>query len=215
MIKVAIDYWFVTEIEKKLMTDYQKLMGFISKLIITVIPSVCITFIYLVTSSQNTLDIDEFGFTENSFWIILFLVLFLINIGMQMMVIITERLLNIKSVYYIHIDNEKWRIERLTKNKLLLLTNNQGIFRLVDEWKNQNISKSVVETSLTYKLYNKRFRWIIAITITLILAGGCFVRFALVKNEIYKPLWLLGGTISVLSILILLVNVLEYKRNYR
>lgn len=213
ILKAAIDFWFVTELEKKLMTDYQKLKGFASKMVITIIPSVFLTTLYAVIFQKDLLVQQEIV-SEMVFLIMFLVMIFLLNICMNLMVTGIEKVLNLKSEYMILINDEEWRVERLTKNNLLLLNNKKNEYLLIDDWKEKKIKKIINKNTYTYKLYSKNSNWQKSIGVSiavLILSVGTFVFFS---DNNYSSVLLFPACLAFLSTLIILGNLVEYKRSY-
>lgn len=213
ILKAAIDFWFVTELEKKLMTDYQKLKGFASKMVITIIPSVFLTMLYAVLFQKDLL-VQQENVSEMVLLIMFLTMIFLLNICMNLMVTGIEKVLNLKSEYLILINDEEWRVERLTKNNLLLLNNKENEYLLIDEWKDKKIKKIVNKNTYTYKLYSENSNWqkYIGVSIAvLVLSVGTFVFFS---DNSYSSILLFPACLAFLNTLIILGNLVEYKRNY-
>lgn len=213
ILKAAIDFWFVTELEKKLMTDYQKLKGFASKMVITIIPSVFLTALYAVIFQKDIL-VQQENVSEMVLLIMFLAMIFLLNICMNLIVTVIERVLNLKSDYMILINEEEWRVERLTKNNLLLLTNKENEYLLLDEWKDKKIKKVIDEKSYTYRLYRENSNWQKAIgisTAVLILSVCTFVFFS---GSNYSFVLILLACLAFLSTLIIVGNLVEYKKDF-
>ena len=213
ILKAAIDFWFVTELEKKLMTDYQKLKGFASKLIITIIPSVFLTFLFTIIFEQDFFTKQE-NIDESLLLTIFLSIIFLLNISMNLIITVIEKALNLKSDYILFINDEEWNIKRLTKNNLLLLINKENEYLLIDEWKDKKIKKVVNKHNYTYKIYSKNSNWIkfIAVNTSIIIMSA--FAFTFFYDTIYSSLLLFTGCLAFLSALIILGNLVEYKRNY-
>ncbi|WP_203341316.1 hypothetical protein [Planococcus beijingensis] len=213
ILKAAIDFWFVTELEKKLMTDYQKLKGFASKMVITIIPSVFLTTLYAVIFQKDLL-VQQANVSEMVFLIMFLAMIFLLNICMNLMVTGIEKVLNLKSEYMILINDEEWSVERLTKNNLLLLNNKKNEYLLIDDWKEKKIKKIINKNTYTYKLYSENTNWQKSIGVSiavLILSVGTFVFFS---DNNYSSVLLFPACLAFLSTLIILGNLVEYKRSY-
>lgn len=212
IVKAAIDFWFVTELEKKLMSDYQKLKGFFSKLIITIIPSVFLTFLFIIAFEKDFLNQSE-NINESFLLITFFIVIFLLNISLNLVVTIIEKVLNIKFEFLLIINEEEWNIERLTKNNLLLLKNKEEEFLLIDEWKDKKIRKVLNKKNYTYKIYSKNLNWIKLLSISMSMLGLSTLGSFYYSESIYNFFWLILGCLAVLSALIVLGNLAEYKRS--
>ena len=213
ILKAAIDFWFVTELEKKLMTDYQKLKGFASKMVITIIPSVFLTTLYTVLF-QKKLLVQQENVSEMVLLIMFLAMVFLLNICMNLAVTGIEKVLNLRSDYIILINEEEWRVERLTKNNLLLLTNKENEFLLIDEWKDKKIKKVVNENSYTYRLYSENSKWqkSIGASLTILILSVC--TFIFFSGSNYSSVLLLPACLAILSTLIIVGNLFEYKRDF-
>lgn len=213
ILKAAIDFWFVTEIEKKLMTDYQKFIGFLSKMVITIIPSVFITFIFTVAFKSDLLTPQE-DINESLLLLTFSVMIFLLNVCMSLIITGLERILNLKSDYTVFINDDEWNIKRLTKNNLLLLVNKENEYLLIDEWKDKKIKKVVNENSYTYKLYSKNSNWqkFLGASISLWILSSC--SFIFLYDAIYSSFLFFTGCLTFLIILMILGNLVEYKRDY-
>lgn len=213
ILKAAIDFWYVTGLEKKLMTDYQKVKGFLSKLSITIIPNVLLTFLFVFTSNNEIL-IPQENVNENFLFIAFLLLIFSLNIAFHLIIILIEKALNLKSDYILSIENEDWIIERLTKNNLLLLINKEKEYLLIDEWKDKKIKKVINKDTYTFKVYSNISIWkkIIGTSIFLLLIS--IFAFIYFSHTNYSSFLLLLGCFTFLSTMILFGNKVEYKRYY-
>lgn len=125
-----------------------------------------------------------------------------------------EKVLNLKSEYMILINDEEWSVERLTKNNLLLLNNKKNEYLLIDDWKEKKIKKIINKNTYTYKLYSENTNWQKSIGVSiavLILSVGTFVFFS---DNNYSSVLLFPACLAFLSTLIILGNLVEYKRSY-
>ena len=213
LLKAAIDFWFVTEIEKKLMTDYQKLKGFISKLIITIIPNVLLTFLLTFVSDNEFLTRQE-DVNENILLVIFLSLIFLLNICFHLIVVLIEKGLNLKSDYILFIDNEEWRIKRLTRNNLLLLVNEKNEYLLIDEWKEKKIKKIIKKNNYTYKIYSNKISLRKAVGTSLAILALSILTFIFHHDSIFGSIFLFTGSLAILSTMIMLGNRGEYKREH-
>ena len=213
ILKAAIDFWFVTELEKKLMTDYQKLKGFASKMVITIIPSVFLTTLYTVIFEKDLLAQQE-NVSEKVLLIMFLAMIFLLNICMNLIVTGMEKVLNLKPDYMILINEEEWRVERLTKNNLLLLTNKENEYLLIDEWKDKKIKKVINEKSYTYRLYRKNSNWQRAIGVSTAVLILSLFTFVFLSGSNYSSGLILLACLAFLSTLIIVGNLVEYKRDF-
>lgn len=208
ILKAAIDFWFVTELEKQLMTDYQKLKGFASKMVITIIPSVFLTTLYTVIFQKDLL-IQQENSSELVLLTMFLAMIFLLNICMHLTVAGVERILNLRADYIMLIKEEEWRVERLTKNNLLLLRNKDSEFILIDDWKDKKIKKVVNETSYTYRIYSENSNWQKFIGISLGILILSVYAFVFLSDSIYSSLLIILACLAFLSILILVGNLVE------
>lgn len=213
ILKAAIDFWFVTGLEKKLMSDYQKLRGFLSKLIITIIPNVLLTFIYTFASNSEIFTPQE-NINENIFFIAFLSLIFLLNIAFHLIVILIEKVLNLKSDYILSIKDEEWCIERITKNNLLLLVNKEKEYLLIDEWKDKKVKKVINKHTYTYQIYSNNSVWKKVIATSFFLLVISTFAFIYWYESNYSSLLLLAGCFTLLSTLILFGNKVEYKRDF-
>lgn len=213
ILKAAIDFWFVTELEKKLMTDYQKLKGFVSKTVITIIPSVFLTTLYAVIVERDLLTQQE-NVSEMILLIMFLAMIILLNICMNLIVTGIERILNLKSDYMILTNKEEWKVERLTKNNLLLLTNKENEYLLIDEWKDKKIKKVINEKSYTYRLYGKNSNWRKAIGISTAVCILSVCTFVFFSGSNYSSVLIVLACLAFLSTLIIVGNLVEYKRDF-
>lgn len=213
ILKAAIDFWLVTELEKKLMTDYQKLKGFVSKLMITIIPNVILTFLLTLGAGQGILNSNK-ELSEGLLIVVFLLIIFLLNIFFHLTMIFIERILNLKSDYIISIDNESWNIKRLTKNNQLLLVNNNKEFLLIEDWKERKIRQVVNKENYTFKIYSEglRFRRVLCVNIFILVVS--ILLFVIYSNAPINNVFLFIFYIAFLSILILFANWGEYRREF-
>lgn len=213
ILKAAVDFWFVTELEKILMTDYQKIKGFLSKMVVTIIPSVLLTFIFTVVFESDLL-IPQEDISETLLLFTFAVMLFLLNVFMSLIIAGLEKVLNLKSEYTVFINDDEWSIERLTKNNLLLLANKENEYLLIDEWKDKKIKKVVNKNSYTYKLYSINSNWqrFLGVSISLWILSSC--TFIFLYDAIYSSLLFFIGCLSFLITLMILGNLVEYKREH-
>lgn len=211
-IKAAVDFWFITELEKILMTDYQKLKGLFSKLTFTVLPSVVITFIYIITS-DNILLIEPGAIDGDLLLIVLLIIIFILNILLHLAVLLLEYLFNIKSTFFLRIGEEDWSIERLTKDKHLLLANSKNEFLLIDDWKERKIKKTINKSSYTYKIYSNKSVWVTSLVLFSIIISLPIIIWAFTTHSgVITPLFF-SACLAFIAILIVLVNLFEYRRS--
>lgn len=213
ILKAAIDFWFVTELEKKLMTDYQKLKGFVSKLMITIVPNVILTFLLTLGAGQGVLNSNK-ELSEGLLIVVFLLIIFLLNIFFHLTMIFIERILNLKSDYIISIDNESWNIKRLTKNNQLLLVNNNKEFLLIEDWKERKIRQVINKENYTFKIYSEslKFRRVLCVNIFILVVS--ILLFVIYSNAPINSVFLFIIYIAFLSILILFANWVEYRREF-
>lgn len=213
ILKAAIDFWFVTELEKKLMTDYQKLKGFVSKLMITIIPNVILTFLLTLGAGQGVLNSNK-ELSEVLLIVVFLLIIFLLNIFFHLTMIFIERILNLKSDYIISIDNESWNIKRLTKNNQLLLVNNNKEFLLIEDWKERKIRQVVNKENYTFKIYSESLSFKRVLCVNIFILVVSILLFVIYSNAPINSVFLFIFYIAFLSILILFANWVEYRREF-
>ena len=153
VIKIAINYWNTTEIERKLMTDLKRINGSISKFVVSSLLIIIISFIYIVINQKKYPEID-FN-SENIFLIIVAVtVIFLLGgLVINFLVFCLDKAISIKYDYFILLSNsDRWKVIRMTDKSTLLIQKGDDETRLIKDWIDKSFVRVINKETWMYKL---------------------------------------------------------------
>lgn len=153
MLKIAINYWNTTEIERKLMTDLKRLNGSFSKFVVSSLLIIIISFAYIIINQRNLPEMD-FN-SENTFLIIISITVIFVLGGLviNFLVFCLDKILTIKYDYFIKLsDSDIWKVIRMTDKKTLLIQKGNNESKLINDWIGKSLIRELNKDTWMYKL---------------------------------------------------------------
>lgn len=151
-ILTTINYWDITDLEKKLLSNIQKFRSYISlSSTLSVITTISFMAYLILTYDNKSIfidiikKIDERNFTVVlkgilpliKISILMFIGLLILNLIIAIIVTIITKVFSVQKKFYINYNNEKWYVVKRTKKGLLLKNKNKNL--IIQEWHNVTI----------------------------------------------------------------------------
>lgn len=212
IIKVVVDYWNTTSLERIIMTDLEKFVGHISNLvfpslILAVVSGSSTLLIEVETSGTN----DENVYSKEQIAWGTFGVVLTFSIILNAILSWIGKVFSIKIEYYIELNDEKdWKIVRRSNKETLLIENKEEKTKFIDNWVDKDFYNELNEKSYMNKFYkSKKFKYSIE-WILILSALVLFIATTVYINNLWSLVTFIIGAIFLVTFVLIVVNSRDY-----
>ncbi|KMN41374.1 hypothetical protein VK91_02610 [Lysinibacillus sp. LK3] len=206
----------ITDLEKKLMTDFQKFKYNASQVIFVNVPFLLFLGPILKIIVKENANIDEKN--QNLYFWLIFIFSAVVIIGFTVLLHLLLQILIIKLDYIIETEEGiKVKIMRRVDDNSILVENNRNKKRLMNDWYNKDFIIQLDKGAIIHKIlyaHQKRTKivQIIAISISGISLVSTVIGILLNWTDIIQFLCFLTFLMTLVIFLVVYVNSQEYKR---